>query len=218
MSRTDALITPEIKRVIASFWEWFTESANELVCTEGEAYPEEKLDLIMVALHKIHGGIYFEIGIDDGQNDLVISSESDKTLFPIVFEIVRRAPKLNEWKFTALKPPMGAQFGYKDNYIELEPSSLTYTPLFSENSPNTIGLRVYVGNDAQELEGQYIVGLWRMIETLIGEWLAAEIVVYIEPASAPAPDVQVNDLATLETYVREFLKERGIVDPYEVVQ
>jgi hypothetical protein len=117
--------------------------------------------------------------------------------------------------FTALKPPMGSKYTYRDDEIEVSPDHLKLNLLHSETT-SLLGVRVaFEAYDASK-DQQFITALWRMIETVIGEWLATEAIGYAEPSSSLIDGAEVHSFADLEYIARKHLREQGIRDPYEV--
>lgn len=199
------------------FWRWFVERADYFGALIGKRFREDDLDAIMNRLHTIHERLYFEIGGKAGDCELIISAECDRELFPLVFYIIGQSPRLPDWRFTALKPAMGTKFGYQDNKIALDPDRLEFCVLKKEGSP-LIGVSAIISDFSKELEQNYITGLWRLIETVIGEWLATEGVGFVEARAEPYENASVHPLSQLEEIVRNNLLEHGFIDPYSTLQ
>ncbi|MEL7032730.1 MAG: hypothetical protein AAGL97_01705 [Pseudomonadota bacterium] len=204
----------EISGQYATFWTWFSENADEITPIRDGPYPERQLDLILSSLHAVSDGLFFEIGTTkDGQAEFIVSAECNRDLFPVVFKLVSSAPDIAGWKFTALKPPMGPDYSYRDDVVEIDPHRLKMNLLYSEKTP-LLGIRVAFDNYQPEHDERYITALWRMVETIAGEWLATEALGYVEARSELVEGVEVHEFADLEGIARAHLHNQGIRDPY----
>ncbi len=96
---------PINKSSIKRFWDWF--SANSVNIYHFERNQEKIFLKLQSEFKKIHPDLVFEFSpiLSDGSREFVISADGIKSVFPIVFEIVKNAPTINNWKIIALRQP-----------------------------------------------------------------------------------------------------------------
>lgn len=88
-----------------SFWHWFTQNADRYYTLEknqSQLFADLKAEL-----NKIHPDLVFEFSLirPDKKRELVISADGIKSVFPIVSELINKAPKLVKWEFIAFRQP-----------------------------------------------------------------------------------------------------------------
>ena len=176
------------------FWDWFMAHEGQIWAMQGG--DDSLMDEIQAALCVFNEGLGFEISDEnDGMRELVISAMSDPTLFDAVDQLVREAPVLSRWRFTALKPPRGFDFEFDGDGVHLEPKTMVFEPLRSETKPHALGLRVYVpvSNITPAIE----TAVRRVIEIGLGERTSSQIA-YIDTATlsgSPSDHIPLVDLS-----------------------
>jgi hypothetical protein len=87
------------------FWDWFSQNADDYFHFEKD---QNKLFAqLKDQLKKIHPDLVFEFSpiFKDGTREFVISADGIKSVFPIVSNLVAKAPKLKNWKVIAFRQP-----------------------------------------------------------------------------------------------------------------
>lgn len=88
-----------------NFWSWFTQNSDhyyQLEKKQSQLFAELKSEL-----NKIHQDLVFEFSSirPDNKRELVISADGIKSVFPVVKELISKAPKLSKWDFIAFRQP-----------------------------------------------------------------------------------------------------------------
>jgi len=185
------------------FWDWFR--ANELRLWEMADREDELLDEIQEVLGSYRNGLCLELSDEEnGTRELVISAAGDEDLFGAVDVLVAHAPRLNRWKFTALKPPRGFDFVLETRTARLDPKTMVFEPLTNDVDPLALGIRVFlsegrVGPDTQET-------VTRAVETGLGERVRSEIQ-HIEVAPLQGSPSEHIPLADLPAYMEWFKRK-----------
>jgi len=89
---------------INDFWSWFAKNQEKFYNLSNEN--QEKLfDELSLQLNKIGNDVTFEFSpiLENKTRELVISADGIKSSFPIVQEIIKKAPSLPNWKFIAFR-------------------------------------------------------------------------------------------------------------------
>ncbi len=87
------------------FWDWFTKNENAYFHFENDQ--DILFTKLQAELEKIHPNLVFEFSsvLEDGTREFVISADGIKSIFPIVIDLVKQAPILNNWKIIAFRQP-----------------------------------------------------------------------------------------------------------------
>jgi len=97
--------------------------------------------------------------------------------------------------------------------LEFDPENLEFVKVRLEN-PNLLGIEILVQPYDPDLQENYIVAFWRMVESLIGEWLATEAIGLVEPTGNFPDNVTIYNFQDLDKIAREHMISIGAVDPY----
>jgi len=197
---------------IDEFWEWFSLHSDRLRSVEGNANKESLLDEIMHRLHAIDAGLYLEVSKPHGGvNDLVVTAEGMRALFPLVDAVIGRAPKLAGWKFTALRSPMGFGFGLKMGPIRLNPDEIWFLPLTVGAQQKHFGVRLAVDDIVSANAPGAANAAWILLDTVLGERRIAETIEHVEVEVLPdhARELGYFRLSELEEYLALRDSQRG---------
>jgi hypothetical protein len=196
---------------IKRFWKWFAANSDRFRTMQIPA-KEQLLDEIQQKLHAIDKHLYFEVSEPhDGINEFVITAEGNRELFPLVDRMIALAPRLDRWKFTGLRPPMG--FGFRINYetIDLDPEKLWFMPLTAGANEEHFGLRIGIPRLASKDKKAAINATWILLDTGLGERQTTEVIEHVELVRLPRNREKQGYLPLPE--LAEFLKWRESKQP-----
>jgi len=131
-----------MKEAIAKFWSEFKSLKSDLEhleSTDDHAYIE-----VLAALQKLDSHLFLEFCSSPGVNELIVTAEGKKGLFPLVEEIVREAPEINGWELFALKPRRGFPITTRWEHTKVTIGDVLVVPVFRETGE--MGLRLYAPN------------------------------------------------------------------------
>ncbi len=192
---------------ILSFWEWFINNRQSyFFINEADVEIKNKmLNELEGQLHKYCDKLYFEIGgYPSGPKELIITAEGDIAYFDKVEKIISLAPKLDNWRFIAFKPPMGASFKTKFEDVEINASEVWFLPLGTNNANKSIDIHIGIRNYAQIKNSEWLnSAICKMLDTTIGEKSFALDINSIEIMELPNEPEQKGmfNLAKLEEYI-----------------
>lgn len=169
---------------IHEFWRWFQAHRAEFDGLTDTADP--LWDVAVGRLKRVDAHLWFELsqpGRDD--REFIITAEGHAEVFPLVEIIVALAPQIVGWKFIALKPPMGFDFNTTYEGILFEPRTMWFLPLDSSTRPDHLGLRVGVPNFTPDIERQSNNAVAAILDTALGERVAALDIQYLEVSTLP---------------------------------
>jgi hypothetical protein len=158
------------KDPINEFWDWFVtnkETFEDLPRHDAD-YAHNQLRLISHELQKVSGDLLVEVSRNaDGLRDLTITAEGNTQKFPIIGEIVGRAPEIPRWSVTAFRQPMPAGTVLRAGDIEYDPSEMFFE---AYNDNGDLDVLVYAKNLARvEKEKAFHLGMVLM-DNFLGEY------------------------------------------------
>lgn len=88
-----------------TFWRWFIKNEQELF--EFDSFDISRRNMVFnrlaAELRKVHPELVFEFGPTHSKREFVISAGGIKSAFPSVIGLVKAAPALTRWQFTAFR-------------------------------------------------------------------------------------------------------------------
>lgn len=136
-------------------------------------------------IKQIDRSLAFELGMLTNMRELVITSQGHADAFPLVEALVAQAPPALNWKFTALKPPMGFAFTTTYEGIRFDPRQMWFLPLKSASRPTQLGLRVCIPDFSPAIKREAKNAIAIILATALGEREAA-MIDHTEVANLPS--------------------------------
>jgi hypothetical protein len=106
-------------------------------------------------------------------------------LFPLVDRIIERAPKVEGWRFIALKPAKGFDFKIDYDGIPIDPRSLRFLPLKTSDTPQFLGLRIGVPHLRPKHQASIENAVFSILNTALGERVVALEIQHVEVCRLP---------------------------------
>lgn len=174
---------------IRSFWKWFAANNHKYLFLHevSEEAKEKLMSELLLRLHKFCDELYFEIGChtDDNQLELIITADGNVDKFEKVEILVDSAPSLEDWKFIKFRQPHGPGFITEFEGSKFNPAKIIYIPLENKHQPELLGIYVCYAEYTEEERNKYLGATYIMLDTLLGEQVAAECIDYLEVISTP---------------------------------
>lgn len=167
----------------ARFWDWFV--ANE---ADFRALPPSRKEVLLSellsALQCYDRRLFFQVGgSPDGPRELIISAEGEKSAFPAVNKLVASAPKVDGWRFIALKPGTGFDFVTRYEDVQIDPAQCWFQPVKSDNGD--FGIDVAIPDYPEARARQFENALWIALQTGLGELVLATEVTFVRVERVP---------------------------------
>ncbi|HYF31803.1 MAG TPA: hypothetical protein VD993_11850 [Chitinophagaceae bacterium] len=148
-----------------AFWDWFSRNASRYYRfnqNQSALFTELK-----VKLAEIHPDIVFEFSanLNNGIRELVISADGIKSIFPIVSNLVSKAPHLKNWKFTAFRQPRPdiTQIKYQGLIINIDDVFFKYSKIAGD-----IDLELYIRGFSESPE--WTAASFILLDIVLGEY------------------------------------------------
>ncbi len=187
---------------IDEFWKWFTEFRGAL--TVAATPSESMLESILERLQRVDRHLYFELCVNQTPNEFVVTTDG-RTEFTSTAElVVARAPNISGWRVIATKPAMPSNFTIQNSTGDsLSVDRMWFLPLERKASPTLLGLRVGVEEMGANQISRVRVDVLRILDSLLGEVRAAEVIQHVEVVSLPVDPAKAGyiELAELPRYI-----------------
>jgi hypothetical protein len=167
----------------STFWIWFRRFADQL--PHGDVSVALQAELLS-QLHRYDGRLYFLICTNALPCELIITAEGRVEAFESADLLVAAAPKLDGWKFIALKPPMGFNFRHTDGPISIDVSNLWFMPTNSSADPSALGVVIAIPDSNFVLKNQSVDTAYTILETSIGERSCTNDIAHVAVDDLPA--------------------------------
>ncbi len=156
-----------------AFWSWFVENEKSFfkVVKEQGNISEAFFNKMSPKLEEIKEGFYFLTGMPD-ENTVELIFTPDGVIRNIVFveELVEAAPKINGWKFVALKPAMDINnLGIKMGDYTFDSDSLSFYSKNHDFMPDEIDIIVAHKNFKEEDKAAITNGIYIFMDNYLGE-------------------------------------------------
>ena len=126
------------------FWDWFRTNENsffEVLKKDGNV-ERDFTNKIFPKLSQLRDGFFFLAGmIDNRVAELVLTVDGVVKHIPFIEDLVQKAPNLDNWNFTALKPALDIE-NVKINIggYEFNSQNLSFYPIESNLCPDEIDI------------------------------------------------------------------------------
>lgn len=149
-----------------NFWNWFEKNQDEYF--HFEKNQNMLFTNLKLELDKVHPDLVFEFSpiLEDGTREFVISADGIKTVFPIVINLVNKAPLFQKWKIVALRQPHKInQIKYGNLTIKLDD---VYFKFGKDNGQIAIELNMRGFYESPE----WTAATFILLDNIIGEYHA----------------------------------------------
>ena len=143
---------------------------------------------------------------------MTVSADGNRDLFPIVKEIVEKAPKIEGWTFVAFRQRMPSDkvkgMVLKAQDHELNPDKMKFFPVVSGDSLDII---IYANNVTEENYNQVAYGGLLLLDNILGEYDCVTKVRNYDFQNMPTKQDELKDLKPLldlAEYVDNFYKAK----------
>ncbi|WP_343707774.1 DUF695 domain-containing protein [Flavobacterium sp.] len=199
------------------FWNWF--SANEKAffktVQSGENIHQGFFDKLAPKLDEMHEGIYFLTGMFDDQTaELVLTPDGAIRNIYAIEELVANAPKIDGWKFTALKPASDINnIGITYQDFEFSKENLNFYPRIHEGYPDEIDLVIIYDHFVEEKKSNIANGVYIFLDNYLGELHSVTLIDNLVVTGSDQTSEELIPIEKLKDYL--IWREKEFVEKYE---
>lgn len=202
------------------FWIWFQKNEKEFYNSVKSQQNIEKgfFDKLSPKLAELKDGYFFLTGMyDDNTVELVLTADGNTKNIVFIEELVEAAPKINAWKFTALKPALNIE----DVSIEMEGLKFSSDNLFFHsnelpNYPDEIDICVVHTEMSDDNREKILNGTYIFLDNYLGE---LNLVNNIDSLQIISKDEAKKELVPIAK-LKDFLtwRQKEFIEKYEGVR
>jgi len=152
---------------IDTFWMWFEERAGLLASHRGKPLGDLVRDLSQ-ELQVVHPGLVVEVDLDPRR--LAIGADGNRELFPLVLDVVGRAPSIAGWEIVAFKQAGAVDVVLKLGGHEISTADLWFSTLWHEGK---LGLGVFARGCDETNHKLVRHAVTILLDVALGEYIAA---------------------------------------------
>lgn len=200
-----------------AFWNWFKDNEKAFydVVKNQNNIEENFFNKLSPKLNELKDGFYFLTGMVDGNTaELVLTVDGKIKNIVFVEELVRCAPKIGQWLFTALKPALDIKDvsikmgGYKFSCENL----FFYAEEFKEY-PDEIDIKVIHDDFDVSNESAITNGVYIFLDNLLGELNFATDVDNLTVISREEAEKELVPIEKLKAYL--IWRKKEFIEKYE---
>jgi hypothetical protein len=208
-----------LKRRYNDFWQWFQKNQQTFfkVVKNQKNIERDFFQKLASKLESITDGFFFLTGMQNEDTAELIFT-ADGNIKNIIFaeELVKAAPEIQSWKFTALKPPLEAE----NIHIEMGGHSFNKDNMFffsnnNDQYPDEISITIIHEDYTEENKKQISTGIFIFLDNYLGELDFAENIdrVVISPKEETKKDlIPISKLKEFLTW-----REKEFIEKYDDV-
>jgi hypothetical protein len=198
------------------FWDWFLTNEKKFytVLKEAENIEKDFFDKLSQKLNELKEGFWFLAGMhNETTAELILTPDGEIKNIVFVEELVSIAPKLGNWKFTALKPALDVNdtniemTGYKFNQHNLH----FYSNEINEY-PDEIDICV-VYDDFKKDDQAIINGVYIFLDNFLGELNSVTTIDNLKITSRQEAEKELIPIAKLKSFL--IWREKEFIEKYK---
>jgi hypothetical protein len=204
----------------SDFWTWFQKNEKDFfnVVKSRENIEKGFFDKLSPKLAELKEGYYYVTGMyDDNTVELVLTA--DGTIKNIVFieELVEAAPKIEGWKFTALKPSLKIDdVTIKMGGIEFSSENLFFYSKELPNYPDEIDVCIIHNDMTGDNRQQIINGTYIFLDNYLGELDFVNNIDNLQVITKSEAKKELVPIAKLKDFL--IWRQKEFVEKYEGVR
>jgi hypothetical protein len=189
---------------IDRFWTWFAAQRGRLGKIQGQS--AQIAAELGAHLKKVNPGLAFEIGPAQSGHTLAVSADGDTTLFPLVSEMVKRAPSIPGWNVVAFRPRHPTLLPVRYGGATVKPDDVWYS---AQADPPRLAVHLYVRGVTTANKEAVGGAALLMLEGAVGERDAYTIVTLddLDPLPADPTRAGLHPIADLPKAVDDVKRQ-----------
>lgn len=201
----------------SDFWNWFLKHEKEFfkIVQEGNNIHKGFLDKIAPKLDEIHDGFYFLTGMFNNQTaELILTPDGAIKNIYVVEELVNAAPKIEGWKFTALKSASDINdVGITYENFNFDKGNLKFYPNIHNAYPDEIDLTIVYDHFEEDKKAAVTNGVYIFLDNYLGELHSVTLIDNMKVVGTNDISQELIPIEKLKDYL--IWREKEFVEKYE---
>ncbi len=204
----------------SDFWNWFAQHEQSFfqIVKNQEDVAKNFFEKLAPQLQQIRDGFYYLTGMyDENTADLILTADGVVKNVVFVEELVAAAPKLDNWRFIALKPPSDIdQTNIRMNECDFTAETISFYANNYPEYPDEIDIVIVHHEMAEENEELIRQGTFIFLDNYLGELNFIEA---IDNLAIVGKDEAEDELIPI-TKLKDFLiwRQKEFIEKYEGVR
>jgi len=201
------------------FWTWFQKQSSVFfqVVSEHRNIEKEFFDKLAPKLNQLKEGIFYLTGMmDESTAELIFTSDGQIENFVFIEDLVKTAPVIKGWKFTAHKPALSiSDVNIEMGGYKFTRENIYFYPNDSAEFPDQIDITV-VHDDWNQRNHQAIAnGTYIFLDNFLGELNFATTIDSIRIAGRDDTQKELIPIAKLKDYL--IWRQKEFIEKYDGV-
>lgn len=201
----------------ADFWNWFEKCEKDFfnAVSKGENIEKVFFDKLSPKLGELKEGYFFLTGmVNDSTAELVLTADGNIKNIVFVEDLVNAAPKLSNWKFTALKPAMDIDnLGIKMNGHTFDKENLFFYSNEQNEFPDKIDITIVHLDCTEENKAIVTNGTFIFLDNYLGELHFTENIDSINVVGTAEANEELVPIEKLKDFL--IWRQKEFVEKYE---
>ncbi len=198
------------------FWTWFQSNERKFydIVKSGQNPEKDFFDKLSPKLRELKEGYFYLTGMfDDNTAELVLTPDGIVKNIVFVEELVKSAPTISNWKFTALKPALDIENVRIDMAgYSFDSDNLSFYSIDNNNYPDEVDI-VIVHNDYNEDDKSTITnGTFIFLDNYLGELNSVTTIDNLTVIPKDKAEKELIPIAKLKDYL--IWREKEFVEKY----
>lgn len=204
------------------FWEWFLIHEKKFFKTVKKGgsknITNNFFEIISPKLNELKEEIWYLTGMsDDNTVELVLTSDGNIQLFYLIEELVKSAPILKGWKFSALKPEHNIEnVGIQMGELSFSNENIFFYSNELENYPDEIDITVVHLDLNEENQEDIMNGCYLFIDNYLGELNSSLLIDNIEFVNKERAEKKLIPIEKLKSFI--IWREKEFIEKYEGIR
>lgn len=208
------------KRIIETnedFWNWFKDNEKKfasVVSQKGDV-EGEFFNLLSPKLNELKDGYYFLTGMaDDNTVELIIAADGDIRNIIFAEELIKDAPQIEGWKFTALKPPLDIEnVSIKMDEFTFDKDNLSFYSNDIDEYPDEIDITVVHNDFNSENQEAITTGTHIFLDNYLGELNFATLIDNLDVIGISDAEKKLIPIEKLKDFL--VYREKEFIEKYD---
>ena len=204
----------------SDFWNWFQDNEKTFfnVVKNHKDIEKNFFDKLSPKLAELRDGYFYLTGMyDDNTVELVLTADGNAKNIVFVEELVEQAPKINGWKFTALKPAMDIEnFGINMAGYKFDSDNLFFYSNDYDEYPDEIDICVIHNEQTEENKEEIENGTYIFLDNYLGELDFLNNIDNLKVISKNEAEKELVPIAKLKDFLT--WRQKEFIEKYEGVR